>query len=232
MPAAVGRPARVHRQRLADDDGRLGRQQPALGLVDGARDAVEPGREVDDRRLAEPLVALPARRLGEREVDLHLASGRSGTGARGGEPARRTVEEPAVELGRRDVAITARSRRDRLAVRRAARRRAPVRDEHALDVAPGLAARRRGRGSAPTSASASRAPPPRGIGIPPSWIATAITWAMKPEAAASGPSPVCSTHGASRPCARSDANVSVSQSRLETSRPPANSAAPRRPSRR
>ena len=34
---------------------------------------------------------------------------------------------------------------------------------------------------------------------------------MKPEAAASGPSPVCSTHGASNPCARSDAKVAVSQ---------------------
>ena len=51
IPLPVGRPARIDRQRLAADDRRLGRQQPALGLVDRARDAVEPGRDVDDRRL-------------------------------------------------------------------------------------------------------------------------------------------------------------------------------------
>ena len=45
-----------------------------LGLVHGARDAVEPGRDVDDRRPAESLVTLPARRLGEREMDLHLGA--------------------------------------------------------------------------------------------------------------------------------------------------------------
>src|SRR5581483_9495442 len=83
-----------------------------------------------------------------------------------------------------------------------------------------------------TSASASRAPPPRGIGMPPSCTATAITCVMKPEVAASGPSPVCSTHGASRPCARSEVNVWVSQSRLDWSSSPMNSAAPARPRRR
>jgi hypothetical protein len=36
---------------------------------------------------------------------------------------------------------------------------------------------------------------------------------MNPDEAASGPTPVCSTHGASSPCARGEANVSVTQSR-------------------
>src|SRR3954452_20732318 len=55
---------------------------------------------------------------------------------------------------------------------------------------------------------------------------------MYPDAAASGPRTVCSTQGASRPCARSDANALSSQSRAETSSRPAKSAAPRRPCRR
>src|SRR4051794_8609833 len=83
-----------------------------------------------------------------------------------------------------------------------------------------------------TSASASFALPPRGIGMPPSCTATAISCVMNPEVAASGPRPVCRTHGASRPCARSDANVVCSQSRLDCSRSPANSAAPPLPRRR
>ena len=68
--------------------------------------------------------------------------------------------------------------------------------------------------------------------MPPSWTATAITCAMNPDDAVSGPRPVWSTHGASRPWMRSEANVSQSQSRPETSRLPPNSATPRRPSRR
>ena len=83
-----------------------------------------------------------------------------------------------------------------------------------------------------TSASTSFAPPPRGMGMPPSCTATAITCVMNPEEAASGPSPVCSTHGASTPCARSDANVCWSQSRLDCSSSPMNAASPGRPSRR
>ena len=41
-PLALRGAARVDRQRLPADDRRLGREQPALGLVDRARDAVEP----------------------------------------------------------------------------------------------------------------------------------------------------------------------------------------------
>ena len=70
--------------------------------------------------------------------------------------------------------------------------------------------------------------------MPPSCTATAITCAMKPDDAVSGPRPVCSTHGASRPWIRSEANVSQSQSRPETSRLPPNScdAAPPEPADR
>ena len=41
---------------------------------------------------------------------------------------------------------------------------------------------------------------------------------MKPDIAWSGPRPVCSTHGARSPCARSSSNVSVSQSRAVSER--------------
>ena len=84
----------------------------------------------------------------------------------------------------------------------------------------------------PASASTSRTPPPRGTGIPPSSIATPITCAMKPDEAASGPSPVCSTHGAKSPRDRSSSNVSAVQSRHVERTFPANSTRPRRPSRR
>src|SRR6266404_1023264 len=55
---------------------------------------------------------------------------------------------------------------------------------------------------------------------------------MNPDIAASGPRPVCSTHGASRPRARSEANAVSSQSRLDCSSSPVNAATPPRPSRR
>src|SRR5437764_2690095 len=55
---------------------------------------------------------------------------------------------------------------------------------------------------------------------------------MNPDTAASGPRPVWRTHGARSPWARSEANVSLSQSRLDMSTSPVNSAAPLRPSRR
>src|SRR5207244_12599589 len=70
--AAVRRAGRIERERLADDDRALVRQQPALCLVHGPRDSVEAGRDVDDRRPREALVTIPARRFGKRVVDLHL----------------------------------------------------------------------------------------------------------------------------------------------------------------
>src|SRR5439155_6806285 len=70
--APVRRAGGIERERLADDDRPLVRQQPALCLVHGPRDPVEAGRDVDDRRPREALVTVPARRLRARVVDLHL----------------------------------------------------------------------------------------------------------------------------------------------------------------
>ena len=64
----------VDRQRLADDHRGFGGQQTSLGLVDRPRHTVEPGREVNDRGAAEAVVAVPARRLRECEVNLHLGA--------------------------------------------------------------------------------------------------------------------------------------------------------------
>ena len=140
QPRAVGRTRGVHRQRLADDDRRLGREQAPLGLVHRAGDAVEPGREVHDRRLPEPLVALPARRLGEREVDLHLgAAVAEAPAALGGRPADHAVEQPSVQLRRRHVRDHRARRADLLAAGEPHACRAALAHEHALDVAPGLA---------------------------------------------------------------------------------------------
>ena len=68
------------------------------------------------------------------------------------------------------------------------------------------------------SPSTSFTPPPFGTGMPPSCSAHAITCVMNPDMAWSGPSPVCSTHGASSPCACSREKVDVSQSRAREER--------------
>ena len=67
----------VHRQRLADDHGRLRREQAALGLVDRARDGVEARRQVDDRRLSEPPDWRGDGRLGRTAI-VHLTPGLDG----------------------------------------------------------------------------------------------------------------------------------------------------------
>ena len=99
QPGSFGRAAGIHRQRLADHDGRLRREQAALGLVDGARDSVETGCEVDDCGPAESLVPLPLRRLGQGVVDLHLRPAVAEAPAQ--IPV--AVEQPSVELSRRHV---------------------------------------------------------------------------------------------------------------------------------
>ena len=116
-------------------------QQAALRLVDRARDAVEARRQVHDRRLAEPLVAVPARRLGEREVDLHLGAAVPEAASALAERRRDLDlgEEPLVQLRRRHVRDHRAARVDPLAVRQHDAGRAPRPDVDALDVAPGLA---------------------------------------------------------------------------------------------
>ena len=58
-------------------------KQAAVGLVDGARDAVEAGREVDERRAGEALVTAPARKLVHARCGSASRRGRSGSGAPG-----------------------------------------------------------------------------------------------------------------------------------------------------
>src|SRR5882724_6298484 len=64
----------VDGKRLPDDDGPFGGEQSPFRLVDCARDAVEPGGEMDDGGLVEPVVAVPPRWLRQREMDLHLGA--------------------------------------------------------------------------------------------------------------------------------------------------------------
>ena len=132
-----------------------------------------PGRQVHDRGAAEPLVALPARRLRQREVDLHLRAAVA-------EPLRRdsdrVVEQPPVELRRRHVADHRPRGADRLAAYGAhadgaVRSTAPPRPRRRLEAAAVLADQRRERVGEPCAAAArdrhaallhrdARSPPP------------------------------------------------------------------------
>src|SRR5205085_4714712 len=96
-----------------------------------ARDAVEARRQVDDRGLSEPLVAVPARRLGEGEVDLHLRAAVA-------EGHLRSPEEALVELRRRDVRDDRARGADLVSVFEPDSGGGAVPDEHPLDIAPGL----------------------------------------------------------------------------------------------
>ena len=209
--------------------------RPALGLVDGARDAVEAGRDVDDRRAAEPLVALPARRLREREVDLHL--GAAVAEARGALARPAPVRRPRRAAARR-AASASRSRSPPAPPSRSRRPRAGRRP-HGPSRTSTRSTSRPVSQTPPwspisrTSASASRAPPPRGIGIPPSWTATAITCAMKPDAACVGPEARVQHPRARAGRAPAPRRTFARASRGSTaSTSPANAAAPSRPSRR
>ena len=164
-----GRPGRVHRQRLADDDGRLGRQQPAVRLVDGPRDAVEARRQVHDRG---------PRRAARRPPSAAARRARSGSASRSGrsESARPCPRSP--RAARRRAGSASRCRRPRAP--RTDRSPSAVRDaagETRSTWTPVSQVPPHSRMHA-TSASASLAPPPRGIGMPPSCTATAITCAM------------------------------------------------------
>ena len=135
-PRPLRRARRVDRHRLAERDRRLGREQAAVGLVDGARDAVEAGGEVEERRASEAFVAAPARQLVHRDVDLHLAAAVT-EAARALADVRRRValaEQAAVELRRRHAGEHGAVGDDRLAVREADRRRLPFGDDDPLDL--------------------------------------------------------------------------------------------------
>src|SRR5262249_38076306 len=70
-PLAVGCARRVEGTRLAADDRRLGGEEAALRLVDGARDAVETRGDVHDRGAGELRCAwaFPAGQLVEGDMD-------------------------------------------------------------------------------------------------------------------------------------------------------------------
>ena len=131
--------------RLTEDDRRLGREQAAVCLVDRARDSVEAGCEVDDRRAGEPLVAVPARQLVHGDVDLHLAAAVAEAERLVANPRRRVglAEQPAVELRRRDAGKDGAARGDRFAVGQAHACRLALRHDDPLDLGLGaqLAAR-------------------------------------------------------------------------------------------
>ena len=204
----TSRPARATDRRPSAGRARSSTRpgsRPRSASLTAPRDAVEAGREVQQRRAREPLVAAPARRLVHRDVDLHLAAAVAEAARR--RRGRRSVRRSLRAAARR--AASASRRRARRRTRRSSRRRrAGLRSR---DLPRRGSARRPSRSAARRlrcarswpDRSTSFAPPPFGTGIPPSWSAQAITCVMKPDTAWSGPSPVCSTHGASRPRVRS-----------------------------
>ena len=139
-PGTVRRPRRIHRQRLADDDGRLHRQEPTVGLVHRPRDAVEPRRQVDDRRACEAVVSLPPRPLRQREMDLHVGAPVPEPPAALAEGRRRLFFEQApVELRGCHVCDHCFGGRHGLAAREADADRLAFAHEDALDIPPRLA---------------------------------------------------------------------------------------------
>ena len=187
---------------------------------------------MQQRRACEPLVAASSAAARSSRCGSASRRGRNGSGA----PASRTSFRcRSLRAAARSscVGVTqASTARDAEIDSPSASRTAVARpsgDEDPLDVrlGPQLAACvANDRGQTVRRASCRRR---FGTGIPPSWSAQAITCVMKPDTAWSGPSPVCNTHGASRPRVRSSSNVSVSQSRADSSVCPANSTRPRRP---
>ena len=144
-PRAVRRARRIDRHRLAAGDGRLRGKEAALGLVDGARDTVEAGRDVHDRRATEALVAVPVGALAHRDVDLHRAAAVAEALGRTRD-RRRDVsgsEQLPVELRRRHSRDDRPLCADRLAAGQPDSGGTSTRDEHALDLdaAADLAAR-------------------------------------------------------------------------------------------
>ena len=166
---------------------------------------------------------------GEREVDLHLgAAVAEAAFASSSWPSSR----PAVELGRRDVRDHRARGRDLLAAGEPHAGRLAVADEHALDVAPGLAG-----AAVILDQPHERIDEPRAAAARDRHAALlhrdrdhlgheARRRRVGPEAGVQHP------RREQRRARRSEAKVCVSQSRLETSTLPVNSTAPWRPSRR
>src|SRR5438874_92935 len=117
---------------------RAGVRIAALGPVDGGHDAVETWRHVHDRRSRQPVIPDPARRLRQRVVDLHLGPAEAESLPRLADVSGK-LEQPAVELRRRDVADHGTACRDGFAVGETDSTPTAVVDEDALDVGLGSA---------------------------------------------------------------------------------------------
>ena len=221
---------------LAADDRRLGGEEAAVGLVDRARDAVEAGRDVDDRRPAEALVAPPVGRLAQGEVDLHLAAAVAEAARRvcHAAGASRRSEQPPVELRRRH-ARDDRARRRCIVSPPASRTPVarPSETSTRSTSAPVRSSPPASRARSPRAPSTRLTPPPFGTGIPPSWSAAAITWVMKPGRRLVGPEAGVQHPGREQAVRllRARTSPSPSRGRSRACRP-VNSSRPRRPKRR
>ena len=96
---------------------------------------------MNDRGLAETLVTLPARRLRQGEVNLHVAAAEAETLGGLGDPGRNIdrIEQPPVELRRCDVADDCTLRTDGVAAYEPYSGRTTRLDENSLNVPAGLA---------------------------------------------------------------------------------------------
>ena len=82
MPFARGSARVVDRKRLSDDDRRLGGQQTTLCLIDGSRDPVEPGREMNDRGACRDVRHPPSAAAPTGRSESASRSGRNGNACR------------------------------------------------------------------------------------------------------------------------------------------------------
>ena len=194
MPCGTAR--RIERMRLADADGRRFGQHAARRLVARLRHAVEAGRQMQQRHLAKRRIAArpAAGRAHSGSGNCLCRSGISGP-LRVSASGVRACKQPAVELGRRDRADDAFLRAKRSRPMQAARRwrgrpsRSLERHRRLVRMSPP-----RSRISA-SKASSSLPAPPLTIGAPAASSAKAMTLAIWPEKASSGPSPACSDPG-------------------------------------
>src|SRR5437899_1020769 len=96
---------------------------------------------MNDRRLAEPVVAVPTRRLGQSEVDLHLRAAETKPFSRFGNIGRHIggIEQSSIQLRGRDVADDGTLGFDGLTSGELHPGRAAAGYANSLHIAPGLA---------------------------------------------------------------------------------------------
>ena len=187
------------------DDRRLGREQSALGLVHCARDAVQPGRDVDDRAARRAARRPAPSSAGARPARGGSASrrGRSGSALAASATARGTSsrgEQAAVELGRGDARDDRAGRRHDLAAGKSDPGRPAVETRMRSTSAPGAPRRlRRGRSRRVLRRAARRRPSARACRRA---GARCDHLGHEPGCRLVGAEARVETHGASRPWAR------------------------------